>query len=389
MGPAVLTHDDFAPRVLDWYARHGRHDLPWQREPTAYRVWVSEIMLQQTQVTTVIPYFQRFVKRFPDVIALAAAGQDEVLHLWSGLGYYARARNLHRAAQSVREDFAGRFPESLDGLLALPGIGRSTAGAILALAHGQRHPILDGNVKRVLCRYFAISGWTGASKIEKHLWSLAESLTPETRVADYTQAMMDLGATLCRRAQPECNACPLAADCRANAEGLQSELPTPKPRKARPLRHTTMLLIIDDDGQVLLRQRPADGLWGGLWSLPEIPPGEDADAWCRQHLGLNPLAAQPMPAVRHGFTHFELEIEPRLLRVSPSGPSRPPGQSGQNACLAVMDDAGWLWYNRRSPSRVGLAAVVERLISMVETVHGTGGDPDEQNGQLRTTESRS
>ncbi len=371
-----MNHADFARRVLDWYEQHGRHDLPWQQAPTAYRVWVSEIMLQQTQVGTVIPYFERFMSRFPDVIALAAAEQDEVLHLWSGLGYYARARNMHRAARIVRDELDGRFPETLDGLIALPGIGRSTAGAILALAGGQRHPILDGNVKRVLSRYFAVHGWAGKRDIEQRLWALAEALTPETRVADYTQAMMDLGATVCRRSRPDCVACPLTADCRARVDGLQSELPTPKPRKVRPLRHTKMLLIVDLDGQVLLRRRPVDGLWGGLWSLPEIVPGEDADAWCRQRLGQVPLTSATMPRVRHGFTHFELEIQPRLLQMSQ------PGAQG------VMDDEDWLWYNRRSPSRIGLAAIVERLIAMIESVQYTGGDSDEQNGQLRGAEGR-
>ena len=369
-----MNHTDFAQRVLDWFLQHGRHDLPWQQSPTPYRVWVSEIMLQQTQVSTVIPYFQRFMSRFPDVAALAGAEQDEVLHLWSGLGYYARARNMLRAARIVSGELNGRFPETLDGLIALPGIGRSTAGAILALATGQRHPILDGNVKRVLTRYFAVSGWAGQRDIEQRLWALADALTPETRVADYTQAMMDLGATLCRRSKPECKACPLTADCRARIEGLQSVLPTPKPRKARPLRHTIMLLIIDHNGHVLLRRRPADGLWGGLWSLPEIALDEDPDAWCRQHFGQVPLTSAAMPGVRHGFTHFELEIQPHLLQIS------------QLRTQGVMDGEDWLWYNRRSPSRVGLAAIVERLISMIKSVHETGGDSDEQNGQLRIAE---
>ncbi|MGB5623850.1 MAG: A/G-specific adenine glycosylase [Gammaproteobacteria bacterium] len=371
-----MSGDDFRRRLLDWYDHHGRHDLPWQTDRSPYRVWISEIMLQQTQVSTVIPYFERFTGRFPDVADLADAPTDEVLHLWSGLGYYARARNLHRAASLVVEQHDGHLPSSFDALLSLPGIGQSTAGAILALSADQRHPILDGNVKRVLCRYSALSGWPGRRDIEKRLWAMAEELTPAERVADYTQAMMDLGATLCRRGQPDCQRCPLRADCRARAEGIQTKLPTPRPKKTRPRRQTQMMLVVDDDGRVLLRRRDADGLWGGLWSLPELESGADAAAWYRQHFGKGPGAISTLPVVRHGFTHFELEIQPVMLRV------------GDGSASGVMDGDGWLWYNRRSPSRVGLAAVVERLLEQTETIGATVGDADEQDGQLRTAESR-
>ncbi len=371
-----MSGDEFRRRLLDWYDRHGRHDLPWQTDRSPYRVWISEIMLQQTQVSTVIPYFERFVGRFPDVADLAGASMDEVLHLWSGLGYYARARNLHRAAQLVVELHDGRLPDSFDALLSLPGIGRSTAGAILALSADQRHPILDGNVKRVLCRYFAVSGWTGRRQIEKRLWALAEDLTPAERVADYTQAMMDLGATLCRRGQPDCERCPLRADCRARAEGIQSQLPTPRPKKNRPRRQTQMLLVVDADERVLLRRRDADGLWGGLWSLPELEPAADPAVWCRQQVGVTPDYIERLSPVSHGLTHFELEITPVMLRLR------------ADSANGVMDGDGWLWYNRRSPSRVGLAAVVERLLATIGTDTTAAGETHEQDGQLRIAEGR-
>jgi len=371
-----LSHDDFRRRLLDWYDSHGRHDLPWQTDRNAYRVWISEIMLQQTQVTTVVPYFERFMRHFPDIQALAVAELDEVLHLWSGLGYYARARNLHKAARRVVEAHGGELPQAFEPLLALPGIGRSTAGAILALACDQRHAILDGNVKRVLCRFFAIRGWPGRRETEKRLWSLAGDLTPAQRVADYTQAIMDLGATLCRRGQPDCQRCPLKSECQAHALGIQTELPTSRPKKARPRRQTTMLLVVDPQQRVLLRRRDADGLWGGLWSLPELEPGDDPAAWCDSQLGVVPMTSRVLPSVSHGFTHFELEIQPVMVHVEATGGK------------GVMDGDGWLWYNRRSPSRVGLAAVVERLLEQTETIGATVGDADEQDGQLRTAESR-
>jgi A/G-specific adenine glycosylase len=335
--------------LLAWHERHGRHDLPWQREPYPYRVWVSEIMLQQTQVATVIPYFERFMSRFPTIAALADADIDDVLHLWSGLGYYARARYLHRAARCVMHDHAGRFPETLETVMALPGIGRSTAGAILALAYGQRHPILDGNVKRVLCRYYGIDGWPGRSAVERRLWALAEAQTPRRDIARYTQAIMDLGATVCRRGAPVCAGCPLADGCRARAEGRQSELPAPRPKRTRPTRETAMLILLDAERRVLLRRRAPTGIWGGLWSLPEIGCDEDAVAWCRQVLGGRARRRGGLPRVRHGFTHFDLEIQPQLLELETA-----PGR--------VMDGDDWLWYNPRSPNEIGLPAVVARLL---------------------------
>ncbi len=358
-----MSGPGFAARLLRWFDSHGRHDLPWQVDATPYRVWVSEIMLQQTQVQTVIPYFERFMDRFPTVEALADAPQDEVLHLWSGLGYYARARNLHRAAARIRDEHGGALPESLDALLALPGIGRSTAGAVLALAHGQRHPILDGNVKRVLCRHRGVAEWPGRSATLTRLWTIAEALTPHERVAAYTQAIMDLGATVCRRSKPGCEGCPVAADCVARAEGRQAALPAPRPRRSRPLRRTRMLVVCDPRGRVLLERRPADGLWGGLWSLPELPLDEDPALWCRTRLGCRPTGVRSLPAIRHGFTHFELDIEP--LRLDVDG----------GRCAMAGEDR--LWYNPRTPPRVGLAAVVERLLSRLAADGEGAGGPGE------------
>jgi A/G-specific adenine glycosylase len=340
--------DGFAPALLDWYDREGRRDLPWLRDRAPYRVWVSEIMLQQTRVATVIPYYQQFLERFPDVAALAAAPLDEVLHLWSGLGYYARARNFRRAARLVMAEHAGRLPEDLAALRALPGIGRSTAGAILAQAHGRRFPILDGNVKRVLARLHAVPGWPGEAAVERQLWSLAERHTPEARVADYTQAIMNLGASVCRRGRPDCGACPAAAGCAAHALGREDEFPAPRPRRERPLRHTRMLLLRNAAGAVLLERRPAQGIWGGLWCPPELGEETAAD-WALRVLGMAIETTAPLAKVRHGFSHFELEIEPVAAEVDT--PSR-----------AVMEPDRWVWYNARSPAKVGLAAVVGRLI---------------------------
>lgn len=341
--------DPFAASLLGWFEREGRHDLPWQVDPSPYRVWISEVMLQQTQVATVIPYFLRFMARFGDVASLAAAPIDEVLHHWSGLGYYARARNLHAAAQTIMVRHGGRFPAELAEVLALPGIGRSTAGAILAQAFGQRHAILDGNVKRVLARVHAVPGWPGQSAAESRLWELAERHTPAAHVADYTQAIMDLGATLCRRSRPACAQCPVAASCEARRLGRQADFPGPRPRRSRPLRHTRMLLLEDPEGAVLLERRPPQGIWGGLWCPPELGEASAAE-WAERAIGAVIERAESLPRVRHGFTHFELEIEPVPARLAAETP-------------AVMEPGRWVWYNPRSPARLGLAAVVGRLIT--------------------------
>lgn len=346
---------DFSARLLEWWDHHGRKDLPWQQQPSPYRVWVSEIMLQQTQVATVIPYYHRFMARFPDVAALAAAPIDDVLHHWSGLGYYARARNLHRAAQHIRDHFQGLFPDDHARLMALPGIGRSTAGAILALSRGQCHPILDGNVKRVLTRFHGIEGWPGLKEVEAQLWRLAAAHTLPARADHYTQAVMDLGATLCMRSRPACSRCPLAAECVAHREQRSASLPTPKPRRALPLRSTQMLLL-RQHGCVLLTKRPPTGIWGGLWSLPECPVNTDIAAWCREHLRCEVEEEMRWSTLRHTFSHFHLDLQPVLARVTAVG--------------AVMDGAGSVWYNPDSPPPGGLAAPVRQLLMRFKTTLG-------------------
>jgi len=336
-------------RLLSWYDRHGRKDLPWQRDRNPYRVWVSEIMLQQTQVASVIGYFERFMQRFPDVPSLADAHIDEVLHLWSGLGYYARGRNLHKAAGLVRDRHGGRFPETFEDVAALPGIGRSTAGAILAQACGQRHPILDGNVKRVLSRYHGVEGWYGQPEVERRLWALAEGHTPAARVADYTQAIMDLGATVCTRRRPDCGACPLSRDCVALASGRVDELPTPRPRRQVPVRATRMLIVRDGKGRVLLERRPPTGIWGGLWSLPECDMDADIERACEERFGVRIGAIEAGDTLRHTFSHFHLDITPVSARVKGRAPR-------------LMEAVGQVWYNCAQPDERGLAAPVQRLL---------------------------
>lgn len=309
-------------------------------------------MLQQTRVGAVIPYFQRFMDHFPDLSTLAEAPLDEVLGLWSGLGYYARARNLHRAARLVREQQGGVLPDRLDALRALPGIGRSTAGAILALSKGRREPILDGNVKRVLTRVHALEGWPGRPRVERRLWALAASYTPRERVGEYTQAMMDLGATLCTRRRPVCAECPLEGACLARAAGRQGDFPTPRPRKDLPVRSTTFLLLRNDQDRILLRQRPPTGVWGGLWGFPEAPGDADPTHWCTNRLGLRVQHLHTHPTVRHGFSHFHLEIVPWEARVE-----------DHNA--GVMEAPGVVWYKPDRPPPGGLAAPVETLLARI------------------------
>ena len=300
-----MTPDqEFAPRLLDWHRQHGRHDLPWQQTRDAYRIWLSEIMLQQTQVATVIPYYQRFLARFPDIPALAAAPQDEVMALWSGLGYYARARNLHRCAQVLVAGHGGRFPEDAAAIAELPGIGRSTAAAIAAFAFGRRGAILDGNVKRVLTRVFGIEGFPGKPAVERELWALAESLLPPREIEAYTQGIMDLGATLCTRSRPDCAACPMRGLCIAERDGRQSALPTAKPARALPARESRVT-IFTDGRKVLLEQRPPTGIWGSLWALPEGTPEALA-----ARFGLRILDRSELPSLKHTFTHFRLTLHP-------------------------------------------------------------------------------
>ena len=340
---------DLSDRLLTWFDQHGRHDLPWQRNPSAYRVWVSEIMLQQTQVATVIPYFERFMQRFDSVKALADADIDEVLHLWSGLGYYARGRNLHRSANIIVDEHAGDPPRDINDMIALPGIGRSTAGAILSLAYGERHPILDGNVKRVFARYHEVAGWPGKPEVLRQLWSYAEHHTPYKRVADYTQAIMDLGATLCTRSKPDCQVCPLQPDCGANTAQTQALYPGQKKRDPLPLKKTRFVIARMRDGSTLLYKRPPTGIWGGLWSFPEINADDDVGSWCQEH-GLRPTG-EPIqhPVLTHTFTHFRLAITPFECAVVENGRS-------------IMDSDRWLWYNVHDPARIGLSKPVQQLL---------------------------
>ena len=351
-----------APRLLRWFEGAGRKDLPWQQNPTAYRVWVSEIMLQQTQVATVIPYYERFMAHFPDVQALAGAAIDEVLHLWTGLGYYARARNLHRTAQRVVAEHGGIFPGTLADVQALPGIGRSTAGAILALSASQRHPILDGNVKRVLSRYLGIEGFPGEPAIERRLWAVAEACTPHEDVARYTQAIMDLGATVCVRSRPLCPACPLSEHCRARIEHRQAVLPTPRPRKVRPHRRAHAIIALRGDGAVLLERRPPTGLWGGLWTFPQFEQRDAALEWledrgltrsCDGNASRAPGALAPYS---HAFTHFDLTLYPLIVRA------------GSATHIAEADQ--YCWYDPREPARIGLTKPAVALIAVLTTRTG-------------------
>lgn len=338
----------FAKRILDWFDHHGRKDLPWQDNPTPYRVWVSEIMLQQTQVATVIPYFERFTASFPDVKALADANIDAVLHHWSGLGYYARARNLHKAAQLIRDTHDGIFPGRFEDVIALPGIGKSTAGAILSLSRNERHAILDGNVKRVLARFHAIDGWPGKAAVAELLWKFAEQHTPRSRVAEYTQAMMDLGATVCTRSRPACDCCPLVADCAAHASARVAEYPEKKSKLAKPLRSTQMALI-HGDGGIFLERRQASGIWGGLWSFPELAADADLFSWCEERIGVCPAEIERWDMVRHSFTHFDLDIAPIAVRVNA-------------ASSKVEDSDDHVWYDIDAPQKLGIAAPVSGLI---------------------------
>jgi A/G-specific adenine glycosylase len=336
-----------AAPLIAWHADSGRHDLPWQTDRTLYRVWISEVMLQQTQVATVRPYYERFTHHFPDVRALAAADVDEVLHLWSGLGYYARARNLHRAARVICAEHGGELPESFAGLAQLPGIGRSTAGAILALSCGARFPILDGNVRRVLSRYFGIAEAAGAAAVRR-LWKLSERCTPAEHVAQYTQAIMDLGATVCVRRRPLCECCPLKARCIAQRSGRQQEFPKAHAPRLRRLRRVFMVVALSEAGSVLLKRRPESGVWGGLWCPPQFDSASAARGFIRATFAANGVEPRRLSVVEHAFTHFSLEITPLLVHC-PAG-------------AAVMEEGTSLWYNLHTPLRVGLPAPISALL---------------------------
>ena len=342
----------FSQQVLSWFDVHGRKNLPWQLDRDAYKIWVSEIMLQQTRVETVIPYYANFMQYFPTVKKLATANTDEVLHLWTGLGYYARARNLHKAAKKICERHDGTFPKNIDDVMALPGIGRSTAAAILALSFDQAHAILDGNVKRVLARYFAVQGWPGKREVELQLWQYADALLPPQRFAEYTQAMMDLGATLCTRSNPSCSICPVQGSCEANVQQRQSELPTPKPSKKIPQRNVVMAIIQDsDDDSIWLEKRPPAGIWGGLYSFPEFEDTTKLDIWLNQRYKNCSPSFQSLPVISHTFSHFRLHMHLRLIQIN----KRPNG---------VMEDNLGVWY-KLTDQKIGLATPVKKALEQV------------------------
>ena len=337
----------FAARLSAWQRAHGRHDLPWQRTRDAYRIWLAEIMLQQTQVATVVPYYTRFLAAFPDVRALAAAPLDRVLELWSGLGYYRRAHHLHAAAGMVVARHEGRFPHEAHAIAELPGIGRSTAAAIAAFAFGERVAILDGNVKRVLARHRGIDGFPGAPKVETRLWAIAESLLPARGIETYTQALMDLGATLCTRTAPRCGECPVATDCAARREGRVATLPSPRPAKPRPSR-AVRVLVLERAGTILLEKRPGAGIWAGLWSLPEVDPHHDIARHCRARFLARVSVGDALPPIEHGFTHYRLTIHPQRVLVR-AWPTR-------------VEAPGYLWVTREGALAAALPAPIRKLL---------------------------
>lgn len=347
----VIIAKKFSQLLLDWFDQHGRKHLPWQQNKTPYRVWISEIMLQQTQVATVIPYYERFMTEFPTITDLALGSEDKVLHLWAGLGYYSRARNLHRAAKMVVEEFNGNFPDSLDNLLTLPGIGASTAGAILSIAFNQRATILDGNVKRVLARLHGITTPIDDKQTEKQLWNIAIDYTPEKRTADYTQAIMDLGATFCTRSKPQCLNCPFASTCVGYQEGIAALLPIKKKTKTIPTRTATFILLKQGD-QVLLEKRPPAGIWGGLWSLPEIvgePCLTSIQQFCQKQWQIQVQHIDTLPAFRHTFSHYHLDIHPIIVTLS-------------KPLAKIMEASQQIWYNPQKPTSVGLPKPIQQIM---------------------------
>jgi len=340
--------DEFASRVIAWQKAHGRHDLPWQNTRDPYRIWLSEVMLQQTQVGAVIPYYRRFLDRFPDLAALAAASEDEVLQCWAGLGYYARARNLHRAARCIAVQYGGVFPQTYEQVCALPGIGRSTAAAICVFAFSARHAILDGNVKRVLARQFGVAGYPGQKSVADALWQLSEAVLPDAEIEVYTQGLMDLGAGVCLRGTPSCRACPVGETCVAHRDGRTAELPAPRPAKPVPERKTTMLIAMRQ-GELLLERRPAPGIWGGLWCFPEVD-GERIREECLARYGLEVHSVERLGVVAHGFTHFRLRIAPVLAAV---------------AVLSTVEAPGRLWLAPQDALGAAVPVPVRKILQAI------------------------
>ena len=352
----------FSQQVLKWFDQHGRKNLPWQRDISPYRVWVSEIMLQQTQVKTVIPYFERFMQSFPSVQALAEAELDTVLKHWSGLGYYARARNMHKSARQICEKFNGKFPETMQEIVSLAGIGRSTGAAILSISKGQNQAILDGNVKRVLARVFAIEGWPGKAAVEKKLWGIADSLLPDSRNAAYTQAMMDLGATICTRTKPDCCHCPLQKDCQAHQQGNYTDYPGKKPKKSLPEKHTVMLLLLNNAGEVFMQKRPPAGIWGGLWCFPQFETEALAMQYLLENYQYEHNSIRSFATLSHTFSHFRLHIQ--VLSITIQTP----------LMVSVMEASESLWYNSQTEFNGGLATPVQTLLNKLKEIKdGTNG----------------
>ena len=342
-----MTPENFQQNILQWFDLNGRKNFPWQQHNSAYATWLSEIMLQQTQVVTVIPYFNKFIKQFPSVDKLAKADVDQVLSYWSGLGYYARARNLHKTAQIISQQ-GGEFPNDLEALVALPGIGRSTAGAILSIAFANSHPILDGNVRRVLARFYAISGWVGQAKVSDKLWAISARYTPKQRCADYTQAMMDLGATICTRTKPQCDKCPVNSHCLAMLNDEIKLFPTPKPKKNLPTKQLVFLVLRDELGRFLLEKRVSSGIWGGLWSFLEFDSVTEAESWCQErHFFIN--TSQKLNKQRHTFSHYHLDYTPILINT-------------QNHNNNVMEANQAVWYKSEQINSLGLPAPTKKLL---------------------------
>jgi len=341
----------FSKQVVDWYHKQGRKHLPWQQNKTPYRVWISEVMLQQTQVATVIPYYQRFMESFPTINDLAQADEDTVLHHWTGLGYYARARNLHKAAKIMASQYQGEFPQTIDEVIALPGIGRSTAGAILSLALNKHHPILDGNVKRVLARCYTVDGYNGQAKYEKALWPIAEVLTPKASVAQFNQAMMDLGAMICTRSKPKCGECPLNSGCLANSLNEQANFPQKKPKKVTPEK-STIMIIPRVNGKVLMEKRPPSGIWGGLWCFLEVKDESEIASLLTTH-NLRETKKSLLQPFRHTFSHFHLDITPIIIDCEHLPAS------------TINDVTQQQWYDLSNKASVGLAASTQKLIDLI------------------------
>lgn len=345
--------DSFSQNLLKWFQQHGRKNLPWQENKTPYRVWVSEIMLQQTQVNTVIPYYLKFMKNFPDIKSLAKAPQDEVLHLWTGLGYYARARNLHKTAKIIYNNHAGKFPDTSIALQDLPGIGRSTAGAVLSFANGQHQAILDGNVKRILARHYLVDGWTAGSKTQTQLWALIEKITPKKRCDNFNQALMDLGSSLCSRSKPKCQQCPLKKTCRAYQKNLTKLYPNPKPQKNKPVKSTYLLMLITEKEEILLEQRPEHGIWGGLWCFPQCQMLDDIEQWLDKNNFHSKHEIIFHTKFRHSFTHFHLDITTVQIHIQTP------------AAFTVHEGSNnhFVWYQAKKPLKLGMPTPITKLIS--------------------------